>query len=147
MQITGDEYKKNFDLPSASIPDLKVDTAKSGKALRIALNIRKFEIGLYWKRAAYFWALLTGTLAGYFTLLVTNDPTANPNSTYPNLRAEGLLAISCLGLVISVAWYFVNRASKYWQENWEKHVDLLEDEHIGPLYKTVLNDEQISFLG
>lgn len=30
-------------------------------------------------------------------------------------------------------------AVKHWQENWEKHVDVLEDDVIGPLYKVVLS--------
>ncbi|MGH8568044.1 MAG: hypothetical protein ACREXU_08475, partial [Gammaproteobacteria bacterium] len=33
----------------------------------------------------------------------------------------------------------VNRGSKFWQENWENHVDLLEDQIMGPLYKTVVS--------
>jgi hypothetical protein len=32
----------------------------------------------------------------------------------------------------------VGKGSKYWQENWEKHVDWLEDDEMGPLYKRVL---------
>ena len=32
----------------------------------------------------------------------------------------------------------MNRGSKYWQENWENHIELLEDKITGPLYKTVL---------
>jgi hypothetical protein len=32
----------------------------------------------------------------------------------------------------------VGKGSKYWQENWEKHVDWLEDDVMGPLYKRVL---------
>jgi len=32
----------------------------------------------------------------------------------------------------------VNRGSKYYQENWENHLDLLEDDITGPLYKTLL---------
>src|SRR5690554_293970 len=47
--------------------------------------------------------------------------------------------LSCLGVVFSFAWFCVNRGSKYWQENWEKHVDVLEDEVTGPLYKVVLS--------
>lgn len=41
--------------------------------------------------------------------------------------------------MFSFAWFCVNRGSKYWQENWEKHVDLLEDKVTGPLYKVVLS--------
>ncbi len=45
--------------------------------------------------------------------------------------------IVSFGLVLSFAWFCVNRGSKKWQENWENHVDMLEDEFIGPLHKTV----------
>ena len=36
------------------------------------MDIRKFEIDLYWKRAAYFWAFIAATFAGYFALLGSN---------------------------------------------------------------------------
>ena len=35
------------------------------EALKAALDIRKFEIELYWKRAAYFWTLIAASFAGY----------------------------------------------------------------------------------
>lgn len=38
-----------------------------------------------------------------------------------------------------MGWYLANRGSKYWQKNWEEHVNFLEDISIGPLFKTVLN--------
>ncbi|MGP8172973.1 MAG: hypothetical protein ACLP7O_00330 [Terracidiphilus sp.] len=110
------------------------------KALNIALEIRKFEIELYWKRATYFWAFIATALAGYVAALTTKSTDLQPSE-----RAEALIVSSCLGFVFSIAWYFVNRASKFWQENWEKHVDLLEDAVIGPLYKTVLNDNDLRF--
>ena len=47
------------------------------------------------------------------------------------------MLFSALGLVFSFAWYLVNRGSKFWQSNWERHVDLLEDMTLGPLYKVV----------
>ncbi|HEY9404779.1 MAG TPA: hypothetical protein VIQ24_19135 [Pyrinomonadaceae bacterium] len=107
------------------------------RAVDRAHDIRKFEIELYWKRATYFWAFLALTLGAYFTLLVAevNDKT----------KGEALLIVSCLGVVFSVTWYFVNRASKFWQENWENHVNILEDAVIGQLYKTVLSDTHLSF--
>jgi len=40
--------------------------------------------------------------------------------------------------LLSFGWYCVNRGSKQWQENWENHVDLLEDNIVGPLYKVSL---------
>lgn len=42
------------------------------------------------------------------------------------------------GFVFTFAWYLANRGSKYWQENWENHLNLLEDAFTGPLYKTLL---------
>jgi lipopolysaccharide export LptBFGC system permease protein LptF len=129
-KMTSDEYKKAFRLPADSkaqngdvLDSATAPKANCESALAIALDIRKFEIELYWKRATYFWSFLAVTLAGYFGLLVAKD--------LPSTRqGEALLTVSCvscLGVVFSVAWYFVNRASKFWQENWEKHVDLLED--------------------
>lgn len=128
--MTHDEYVSAFLLgaPKDSIE----------KAFNLALEIRKFEIDLYWKRATYFWAFLAVTLAGYFTLLTAKDLSGNQ-------RGEALLIVTCIGVVFSVARYFVNRASKFWQENWEKHVDLLEDAVIGPLYKTVLSEVDLPF--
>jgi hypothetical protein len=50
--------------------------------------------------------------------------------------------MSCIGLVLSTSWYLVNRGSKYWQENWERHVDALENDFTGPIYKTTISKEQ-----
>jgi hypothetical protein len=97
-------------------------------ALKRALDIRKFEIELYWKRATYFWTFIAATLAGFFVI----QASAAHNKT-------DLSVLLCnLGIAFSFAWFCVNRGSKYWQENWEKHVDMLEDKINGPLYKVVL---------
>lgn len=108
-----------------------VFSSKAEKALEFALDVRKFEIDLYWKRAAYFWAFTGAALAGHLTVMTGKN--------MPN-QVEALLITSSLGLIFSVAWYFVNRASKFWQANWEAHVDVLEDEVMGPIYKTLLQD-------
>ena len=44
-----------------------------------------------------------------------------------------------------MTWYFVNRGSKYWQQNWEHHVDLLEDDVYGPIYKVVVENDDTRF--
>jgi len=103
--------------------------ARQVEALRVALDIRKFEIELYWKRAAYFWTFIAATLAGYFLL----QQRANQDSF------DSIYMVTCLGFTFSLAWYFVNRGSKSWQRNWEAQVDLLEDEIMGPLYKSEIN--------
>ena len=43
-----------------------------------------------------------------------------------------------LGLLTAIANVLSARGSRFWQENWEKHIDMLEDEFEGRLYKTVL---------
>src|ERR1700676_678309 len=131
MRMTSDDYENAFGLP-------KLPKTDPEKALNLAHEIRKFEIELYWKRATYFWTFIAVALAGYVTALDAKDLPYGK-------KGEALLGASCLGVVFSVAWYFVNRASKFWQENWEKHVDLLEDAVIGPVYKTVLSDNKIRF--
>lgn len=120
-----DPYKSSFSGGSES------DT-KRARALAIALDVRKFEIELYWKRASYFWVFNGAALAGYLASLTEKEPA---------LRAPAMLLTSCVGLIFAFAWYLVNRASKFWQSNWEAHVDLLEDDVSGPLYKTVLSAE------
>ena len=96
------------------------------------MDVRKFEIELYWKRATYFWTFIGLSLAGYGGVL-----TAKSDAFTEVARSDALFAIACVGFVFSVAWYFVNRGSKFWQRNWEYQVDILESKVIGPLYKTV----------
>lgn len=114
--------------------DEKFETADpESKLLKSAFaqvsDIRKFEIELYWKRATYFWALIAVAFAGYFSILASE-----------NMPDKFFLAliVSCIGFVFTFAWFLSSRGSKYWQENWENHLDLLEDKVTGPLYKTLL---------
>jgi hypothetical protein len=123
--MTKDEYKKEFDGKSKT-------TDKKEKALEYALDIRKFEIELYWKRATYFWTFIAAALAGYAVIQRISDE---------HSKGELSLLLVCLGVIFSLAWYLVNRGSKFWQNNWERHVDMLEDVTIGPLYKIILSEE------
>lgn len=95
-------------------------------ALKIALDTRKFEIELYWKRATYFWAFLASITATYAGVAIA-DFSAPKKSIL-------LLLISCVGLIFAIAWYFVNKGSKYWQENWEYHVSTLQKDIVGDLF-------------
>lgn len=103
------------------------------EALEKALDIRKFEIDLYWKRATYFWGFLIVIFAGYFAVFG-----ANLKDFSSKEKLTVLLLISSLGFIFSYSWFLVNKGSKFWQNNWERHVDMLEDQNMGPLYKTVL---------
>jgi len=124
-----DENTKSSNSSGADDKEQKDGTkSKKAEALKYALEIRRFEIELYWKRATYFWAFIGATLAGYGAVQASTI----------SFKHDLSVALSCLGLVFSFGWFCVNKGSKHWQENWENHVDLLEDDIIGPLYKIVL---------
>jgi len=99
------------------------------EALKHALDIRKFEIDLYWKRATYYWAFMVSIFVGYTTVYAKDSTSHNQDL---------MVAFSCLGVIFSFSWFLANKGSKQWQENWENHVDMLEDKVIGPLYKIVM---------
>lgn len=105
------------------------DLAKQTKALEIALDVRKFEIENYWKRTTYFWTLIGAALVAFFAVAASEHVDQKPT-----LR----LAVACFGFLLATSWYQVNRASKFWQENWERHVDHLEEEIAGPVYELVM---------
>lgn len=135
-EVTGEEYNSDFSFENTALNPV----SRGQNALKTALDVRKFEIELYWKRATYFWAFLAVIFGAYFTVFLAKNEVRQLQEW-----DEALLLLACLGTVFAVAWYFVNRASKFWQENWEKHVDLLEDANQGPLYKTVINLEKRDF--
>jgi hypothetical protein len=112
-------------------------------ALERAWKNRDFEIDKYWSRATYFWTFIAATFGGYF-LILSRVNTSNDRQALSHYLQEVLFIIASLGLVFSYAWVLVNRGSKKWQENWEKHIDILEDFITGPLYKTVMEDKGFS---
>jgi hypothetical protein len=120
MGLKRDNYIKDFEGNLQS------------EALKVALDCRKFEIELYWKRASYFWTIISVAFAGFFILSEKSE-------------ASNTYMIACLGFIFSIAWYAVNRGGSAWQRNWETHVDCLEDEIMGPLHKTVTNRRHYKF--
>ena len=118
------------------------DKAKLKAALVAAHDIRKFEIELYWKRATYFWLLQ----AAIFTALGFMWQGEKPASvTFFGLAMQsekastsGLvpLGLTSLGLLTAIASWFAAEGSKFWQENWERHIDILEDNQGVLLHKT-----------
>ena len=88
-EITQSEYNTLFS------------NKKRESALQHALDIRKFEIELYWKRATYFWTFIGVALAGYGAVFAASV----------DLKTDLLVILSCLGFVFSFAWFCVNRGS------------------------------------
>lgn len=108
-------------------------------AYRAALDTRKFEIDLYWKRATYFWAFIAAIFIAVCSILKADYFKPEIENSGANIILKCLIVLlSFLGYLFSLGWLFVNRGSKVWQKNWEKHIDFLENEINGPLFKTVI---------
>ncbi|WP_257122231.1 RipA family octameric membrane protein [Prevotella intermedia] len=96
---------------------------KLEKALEIALDTRKFEIELYWKRTGYFVLFIGAVFVGYYKVLPISE-------TSDSEKEWLLLLLSSLGFLLSLLWHMANRGSKFWQENWEAHIEELST-HLG----------------
>lgn len=128
--LTKEEYYESFGLcfnnnsKNRGSNKSESETSIAGKAFEFVKETRKFEIENYWKRATYFWAFTASIFAALF---IVKDKNIN------DLEFSTI----CLGLIVSFAWHLTNIGSKSWQRHWEKHLDLMEDFFIGPLYKTI----------
>lgn len=130
--LTKEEYLTNFGV----YPDEKVcdkENKKIKAALEIAWKNRDFEIDKFWSRTAYFWAFIVLCFTGYGALKYGVEKPSH----------IALLAISALGVISSFIWMLSIKASKRWQENWERHIDCLEDYVTGPLYKTIVYKNKV----
>lgn len=98
---------------------------KEREALKEAIETRKLEVDLYWRRASYFWTLSTVAFTGFFALQASEKA-----------PRTALVIVSCIGFLFALAWLLASRGAKHWQANWEAQVEMLEDSVIGPLFKT-----------
>lgn len=129
-ELSEDDYRK-------ALIDIDPDMAK--QAFNKAWETRNFEIEMYWKRATYFWAFIASTFVGYFALIGTAS--YKVQDQYAHVEVYFLI---CIGFILSYAWLLTNIGSKSWQRHWETHVDLLENQFTGPLYKIVNPRETFS---
>lgn len=104
----------------------KISLDMKKESLKYAHDNRKFEIDLLWRRSTFMWTINTAILTGVITLLIQNQF---------NDKYYIKLMLSALGLFISICWYYMNRASKLWQDKWECCIMANEDDVTGPLYK------------
>ena len=128
--ISRNEYMTGFC--ESSKPESVSAESKIAKAYEQAAKTREFEIGLYWKRAGYFWAFIASIYTAFFS--VQKEFYYNKHAGFTH-GALPLLVLSALGFFFCLAWLLSSYASKHWQKNWENHIDLLEDFVTGPLYK------------
>jgi len=120
--ISKEDYINNFD------------EKKLEEAFQIALETRKFEIGLYWKRTGYFVLFIGAVFVGYYKVLLISGPSDSEKEWL-------LLLLSSLGFLLSLLWYMANRGSKFWQENWEEHIEDLSIELGKPIFGIIKINE------
>ena len=107
-------------------------------ALRRAHDLRKFEIENYWKRATYFWAF---QLAAFTLFGLIWKETGEGGA----LERLALLVPAGLGAISARVGWLTAKGSKFWQENWESHVDMLEQEVEGRMTQVVLSKSGSQF--
>jgi hypothetical protein len=123
-KITDKQYASYFGLNNPEKKDLHI------AAFKKAWEARNFEIDKFWQRSTFFWGFIALIFTGYVTVV-----TGKNYETTKGMYLDFYLIL--LGIIFSFAWLFVIKGSKRWQENWENHIDCLEDEITGPLYKTL----------
>jgi hypothetical protein len=100
----------------------KTSDAQKAEILKLAAEVRKFEIERFWGRSIFFWGFIAAAFVAYAQLY--------------NKDAKAIaMMVACFGFVCSIAWTLVNRGGKYWQEAWEQKLTTVEAEVLGtPLF-------------
>jgi hypothetical protein len=120
-----------------------VSTVKLRRALHRAYELRTFEIEHYWKRATYFWGFQIAIFAAFGLLWRELAGSGSASASAWNPVAVLLCG---LGVITAVANLLSAWGSRFWQKNWEKHIDALEKEVEGNLHKTIwLREGKVSF--
>ena len=126
-RLTIEQYKADF-IENRTKEDIE-------KSYKVAWNGRNRVIDIYWKRANYYWAFQVACFAGYFSFFSSKEYIQQP---------EILYFVTCLGIITSLAWILANIESRNSQHRWEKHIDILEDYVVGPLFKTIIRPQKRS---
>jgi hypothetical protein len=117
----------------------ETETAKLRRALHRAYQLRTFEIEHYWKRATYFWGFQIVIFAA-FGLLWREISDHNSNWLPVAVLLCGLGVLTAVSNLLSA------KGSRFWQKNWERHIDALETCVEGNLHKTIwLREGKVSF--
>jgi len=102
----------------AALDVSQANAAQKAEILKLAAEVRKFEIERFWARSLFFWGFIAAAFVAYAQLYGKQDN-------------DALSTIACFGLVCSIAWTLANRGGKYWQEAWEGKVEAVEVAVIG----------------
>ena len=133
--------KKKQGIPKEDYIKL-YNKGKLEEAFKIALDTRKFEIELYWKRTGYFVLFIGAVFVGYYNIAKEVGYYNIAKESISEYQKEWLLLLlAALGFLLSLLWYMANRGSKFWQENWEAHIEELST-HLGvPIFGIIKRRE------
>lgn len=84
-----------------------------------------FELEQFWKRSLFFWGFIGAAFVAFAA-----------SNSHPSIQA----ALASFGFVCSVIWTLANRGSKFWFEEWERHLKVAQMDTTGPLYGTPAQD-------
>lgn len=136
-----EQHRADYLLAAGLLGQDKKEMRKA--ALEVAHEIRQFEISLYWSRSSYFWGFQIAFFAA-IGLVVSELPKAM-SASEPSARTLALLVgflVSLLATIFCWLWIKMIDGAKTWQDVWERHIDMLEDEFTGSIYKTYLFDRE-----
>jgi hypothetical protein len=106
-----------FPMANTVISGDIIDQKRKEKCFDVALQTRNFEIDLFWKRSLFFWGFIAAAFTAYSLV----------SKSHPNL----CIVIACFDTVCLLAWTFLNRSSKFWQEVWENEVKAVQCDVVG----------------
>lgn len=120
---------KDFSLTTTPVTQSDLDKIKS--SFEVSHRIREFEIGLYWQRLNYLWAITAVFFAGWGILV--SKILEDVDKTDP-LYFYSVSLISIFGSILTIFNNFIVKAGKHWQTVWEYHLTKLEPFISGSLY-------------
>jgi hypothetical protein len=87
------------------------------KRLNYAVQLLQNEVGRVWQRSLAFWGFVAAAFVAYGVFIDKHSVLA--------------LVIASFGLICSVCWTLINRASRWSQNSWVTKVDALELAALG----------------
>ena len=140
--------EKSYDDMIKFPPNNKsVDRARKN-AFKFANDCRNKEIDRFWTRGLYFWGFIVASFGAYmavFNAALKNDDGLKDAVSLSAILEMSFTAklvlfiLSFICFVFCLSWLLVHKGSKFWQKNWERHIDCLEGAYMGKVYKSHLD--------
>ena len=143
------EYQKEVAIPTANNSSSEDEKSPEEKAFETANDCRKFETEHFWQRGTYYWAFILASFTAHFTCLgnFTKEQAIDFNEikSFPWLSLLILAVTAFFCFFFSWSWVIVNKGSRFWQKNWERHIDNLEGKNVGHLFNVIMNENNKSY--